>query len=52
MNSDKTLEVKYNKTTKDYYIELPDSLLKEMSWNIGDELNFIDNKDGSFTIKK
>ena len=34
------------------YIELPDSLLKKMGWEIGDTIDWHDNKDGSFSLLK
>lgn len=46
-----TLEIKFD-GKKDYFLELPDELLKSLNWKVGDELNFIDNKNGSYTISK
>ena len=34
------------------YIELPDSLLNKMGWEIGDTIDWHDNKDGSFSLLK
>ena len=45
-----TLEVK--KVEDDYVVELPDDLLKETGWEIGDTLKWIDNQDGSWTLAK
>ena len=36
----------------DGILNLPDDLLEEMGWKEGDELEWIDNNDGSFTLKK
>jgi len=47
-----TLKVKYSKKLKNFYVKLPSKLLKELSWNTGDNIEWIDNKDGSFTLKK
>ncbi len=33
-------------------LPLPDDLLKEMNWKEGDQLNFTDNKNGSFSMTK
>ena len=46
------LDVKYDQKTDDTYIELPDALMKEAGWNLGDDIEWIDNKDGSWTMRK
>lgn len=46
------LDVKYDNKTDDTYIELPDALMKEAGWNLGDDIEWIDNKDGSWTMRK
>ena len=33
-------------------LNLPDDLLEEMGWKVGDELVFEDRGDGSFSIRK
>jgi hypothetical protein len=33
-------------------LELPDQLCLEVDWRIGDTLEWIDNKDGTFSLKK
>jgi hypothetical protein len=45
-----TLEVK--KLEDDCIVELPDDLMKEAGWEIGDTLKWIDNQDGSWTLQK
>lgn len=38
-----------------YYIPLPDdmlSLIADLGWTTNDDLEWIDNKDGTFSIKK
>lgn len=34
------------------YINLPQDLLDEVQWKEGDKIEWIDNKDGSWTMKK
>lgn len=34
------------------FVPLSDELLKEVGWKIGDTIEWIDNKDGSFSLKK
>jgi len=33
-------------------LPFPEDLIKELGWNIGDTLQWIDNNDGTFSIKK
>jgi bifunctional DNA-binding transcriptional regulator/antitoxin component of YhaV-PrlF toxin-antitoxin module len=33
-------------------ITFPDELMDALDWKAGDTLEWIDNKDGSFTLKK
>ena len=36
----------------DGVITFPDELIEQLGWKEGDVLEWIDNKDGSFTLKK
>lgn len=36
----------------EYIIELPDDLLEYADLKVGDQIDWIDNKDGSFTLSK
>jgi len=45
------LPVKKNKEGHPY-IQLPSRLLKELNWKLGEKLEWIDNQDGSYTLKK
>jgi len=47
-----TLEVKEDPENGDAILEFPDDLLLEAGWKEGDELDWIDNKNGSYTLKK
>jgi hypothetical protein len=44
--------VKYDEISNNYYIEINDSVLEKLHWKIGDKLDFITNKNGTFTITK
>lgn len=46
-----TLKVEQNELTGEYYIILPEALLKEMNWKAGDKIKWIKRKD-SFVLKK
>jgi len=47
-----TLTVKEDPSSKELYIELPDTLLEELGWRVGDNIEWIDNKDNSWTLKR
>ena len=47
-----TLDVKEDPETGDAILEFPDDLMLEAGWKEGDNLEWIDNKDGSYTLKK
>ena len=38
--------------TGDLILPLTDEMTAELGWEVGDTLEWIDNKDGSWTIKK
>lgn len=46
-----TLDVQKN-DEGEYFIEFNDEILAESGFNVGDDIEWIDNKDGSFTLKK
>jgi len=52
MNKTWTLEVKEDPENGDAILEFPDDLMEEAGWKEGDTLEWIDNKDGSYTMKK
>lgn len=47
-----TLKVEQNEITGEYYFILPEDFLKKMKWKEGDNIEWINNKDGTFTLKK
>lgn len=47
-----TLIVQEDPETGEQYIELPQRLLKKLGWKEGDDLEWIEGVDGSWTIKK
>ena len=46
-----TLDVKQHEDG-DFFIEFPDEVLEGAGWRTGDRIEWIDNKDGSWTLKK
>jgi hypothetical protein len=46
-----TLEVQQHEDG-DYFIEFPDDVLAEADWKEGDVIEWLDNKDGSWTLRK
>ena len=47
-----TLVVQEDPDTGDLFIELPQRLLKQLGWNEGDDLQWIEDANGNWTIKK
>jgi len=50
-----TVQIQFDNREGDFYIPLPEELLPslaDMGWSANDDLEFIDNKDGTFTVKK
>ena len=52
MNKTWTLLVQEDPENGDAILEFPDDLMLEAGWKEGDTLDWIDNKDGSYTLKK
>ena len=34
------------------FLVFGEAIMKEVGWNIGDTIEWIDNKDGTFTLRK
>jgi len=47
-----TLSVDEDPTTGDAILNLPDDLLTQAGWQEGDVINWIDNKDGTWSLFK
>lgn len=47
-----TIDIKHVEEGDDLYMQIPDELMEDMGWEIGDDLKFIDHKDGSFRLRK
>jgi len=47
-----TVVVDYDNKTGDTILPLPDELMLEAGWNLGDTVQWIDNKDGTFQLVK
>lgn len=47
-----TVELELDPETLDLILPFPDEILKETGWGMGDSLEWIDNKDGTFTVRK
>jgi hypothetical protein len=46
------LSVEEDPTTGDAILNLPDELLTQAGWKEGDVINWIDNKDGTWSLFK
>jgi hypothetical protein len=47
-----TITTEEDPETGDIILPLPDDLLKQAGWVEGDTLEWIDNKDGTWTLQK
>lgn len=47
-----TIDVKEDPETGDQILEFPDDMMEQAGWKEGDTLEWIDNKDGSWTLRK
>jgi len=47
-----TIKIEYDSDNEEYILPLGFDLCDELGWTIGDNLLWIDNKDGTFTLKK
>jgi bifunctional DNA-binding transcriptional regulator/antitoxin component of YhaV-PrlF toxin-antitoxin module len=47
-----TLDIKEDPETGDQILEFPDDLMESAGWKEGDVIEWIDNKDGSWTLRK
>lgn len=47
-----TVEIEKDELTGDLIVPIPDDLLTELSWSAGDALSWVDNQNGTFTLKK
>ena len=46
------IEVQENGKTKELFLEFPPDALNQVGWAEGDDLDWIDNNDGSVTLQK
>lgn len=47
-----TLPVIKDPETGDLILEFPDEMMEQVGWKTGDTVEWIDNKNGSWTIRK
>lgn len=47
-----TLVIQEDPDTGEPFIELPQRLLEQLGWKEGDDLQWVEGTDGSWTIKK
>jgi|TARA_B110000908_G_C10066830_1_gene363226 hypothetical protein len=51
-NTSWTVLVQEDGKTKELFIEFPEGVLNQVGWSEGDDLEWIDNLNSSFTIRK
>lgn len=47
-----TLEIQEDPVTGELFVVFPESLLMQLGWQEGDDLQWIERPDGSWTIQK
>ena len=47
-----TLEVKYDSSTGDHYLQFSPDMLAQVGWDFGDTIVWKDNNNGSWTLSK
>lgn len=47
-----TVTVEYDNESGDYVLPLTDEMMQSVDWKVGDTLEWIDNHDGSWTLRK
>jgi hypothetical protein len=47
-----TAHVEEDPETKELVLVFPEGLMEQVGWNIGDNIQWIDNKNGSWTLKR
>ena len=47
-----TVNIEKDATNDEHFFTLPEELVEKLSWKEGDEVEYVDNGDGSFLIKK
>jgi hypothetical protein len=47
-----TLKIEQNEKTGECFVLLPEELLEQVDWDEGDIIQWIDNKDSSFLLRK
>ena len=52
MQNKSTLTVGEDPQTGELYLDLPDDLIENMGWSVGDTLTWKDNGDGSWSLQK
>ena len=49
------VRIEFDEREGEYYIPLPEEMLKtfaDLGWSVNDELEWVDNQDGTFLLKK
>ena len=45
-------DIKLDELTNDHYIEFDDNLMRNLNWHVGDTIQWVDNRDGTYTLRK
>ena len=47
-----TVKLEMDPETQELVMPIPDEIIQELGWGLGDNLEVIDNKDGTMTLRK
>ena len=47
-----TVVLEFDEESGECILPLPDEIISELNWKSGDAIQWIDNKDGSWTLRK
>jgi len=47
-----TTQVIYDATIDEYILDIGEEMMEQLGWNVGDTIEWVDNGDGSYTLRK
>jgi len=45
-------QVIYDATIDEYILDIGEEMMEQLGWNVGDTIEWVDNGDGSYTLRK
>lgn len=47
-----TVNIGWDDFAEEYILPIPEEIIQELGWGLGDIVEWIDNKDGSWTLRR